>query len=162
MRATASILALATMLAGCATAPTSSLDAGAGTVATASVAAPASAAPTAAEADAFVQRAEEELARQSVLYNRAEWANLTYITDDTDALAAYFGARSTELGVKLANEAARYGEVEGLSYDTRRKLNLLRSAINLPAASTPGAAEALSATAVSLNSAYGKGKGTLG
>ena len=59
-----------------------------------------------AQAEAFVAQAEKELAAHSVLSSRAEWINRTYITDDTDALAAEFGARGTELSVRLAKGAA--------------------------------------------------------
>ncbi len=47
------------------------------------------AAPTAAEALAFLARAEKELADFNVINSRAQWVNNTYINDDTDALAAY-------------------------------------------------------------------------
>ena len=102
-------------------------------------AAPA-AVPTVAEADAFVARAEHELAEYSVINNRASWVNATYITEDTDALAAYFGTIGTEMQVRLAGEAAHYANVPGLSADTRRKLNLLRNGLTLAAPTTPGAA----------------------
>ncbi len=117
--------------------------------------------PTAAEAQAFVERAERELAELSVLRARAEWVNATYITEDTDALAAHFGTLATELGVRLANEAARYQDVPGLSYDTRRKLDILRSALVLPAPTTPGAAAELNRISTDLQSQYGRGRGTM-
>jgi peptidyl-dipeptidase A len=44
-----------------------------------------------------------------VIGGRAQWVNATYITDDTDALAAYFGTIGTEKGVAYAKEAARMG-----------------------------------------------------
>ena len=96
--------------------------------------------PTAADADAFVARAERELGEYSVINNRASWVNATYITEDTDALAAYFGTIGTEMQVRLASEAARYANVPGLNPDTRRKLNLLRNGLTLAAPTTPGAA----------------------
>ena len=98
----------------------------------------ASAAPTAAEADAFVARAERELAEFTVITARAQWVNATYITQDTDALAAHFGTIGTEMGVRFANEAARYQNVPDLSPDTRRKLNILRAGLTLPAPTTRG------------------------
>src|SRR5439155_6664199 len=52
-----------------------------------------------ASAEAFVAQAEKDLAAFSVLASRADWINRTYITDDTDALAAEFGARGTQLSV---------------------------------------------------------------
>ncbi|MBN8807350.1 MAG: M2 family metallopeptidase [Sphingomonas sp.] len=122
---------------------------------------PAAGAPSVADADAFVAKAEKELSDMSIQGNRAAWINATYITDDTDALAADVGARATELSVKLASEAAKYQNVAGLSFDTRRKLDLIRNGIVLPAPSTPGAADQLSTIATRLQSSYGKGKGTL-
>jgi peptidyl-dipeptidase A len=71
-----------------------------------STAVPAS--PSAAEADSFLARAEQELTDLSVLQSRASWVNSTYLTDDTDVLAAYFGARQTEMAVRFALEAARF------------------------------------------------------
>jgi len=116
---------------------------------------------TAADADTFVAKAEKDLADISVDANRASWINATYITDDTDAMAAEVGARQTELAVKYAGEAAKYLNVPGLSPDTKRKLDLIRNGITLPAPSRPGAADELSTIATRLQSEYGKGKGTL-
>ena len=125
-------------------------------------AAPAPApAPTAAEADAFVAKAEAEYEAFNALANRVAWINATYITDDTDALAAEYGARGTEMAVRFALEAARYANVKGLSPDTKRKLDILRTAITLPAPTRPGAAGELSELATRMSSGYGKGKGTL-
>src|SRR6266496_3130113 len=74
----------------------------------------------AAKAEAFIAQAEKELAAHSVLASRAEWINLTYLTEDTDALAAEFGARGTELSVRFAKGAAKFDRVKGLSFDIRR------------------------------------------
>jgi peptidyl-dipeptidase A len=118
-------------------------------------------AKSAGDAEAFVARAEKELADLSVLTNRAEWINATYITDDTDALAAEFGARTTQLSVRLAKGAAKFDGAGGLSFDVRRKLGLLKQSIVLPASDRAGAADELNVIATRLKSAYGKGKGTL-
>ncbi len=117
--------------------------------------------PTLADADAFVAQAEKELADFGVFNNQAQWINNTYITDDTDAVAARIGAQGTEMSVRLATEAARYMNVPGLSFDTKRKLDFLRGGLVLPAPTTEGAAQKLNDIATRLNSAYGKGKGTL-
>jgi peptidyl-dipeptidase A len=156
----ASVLALSLALAACATAdPNASAAPEQASRATPQERAGASA--TAAEADAFVARAEKELADLNVIQQRADWVNSTYITEDTDALAAHFGALNTELRVRLATEAARFADVSGLSYDTKRKLDLLRGSLTLPAPSTAGAAAQLSQITTRLQSTYGKGKGTL-
>jgi peptidyl-dipeptidase A len=152
-----SILALATLLAGCATASAQDMS----TASAQPAAAVAQTEPSAADADAFVARAEKELADLSVIGGRAAWVNATYITDDTDTLAAHFGTIGTETSVRLANEAARYVDVPGLSYDTKRKLDILRGGIVLPAPTSAGAAAELNTIATKLQSTYGKGKGTL-
>lgn len=118
-------------------------------------------APTAAEAAAFLANAEKAMFDHSLISSRADWINSTYITDDSDALAAYFGAIRTSMNVDYALEAAQFSTAPGLSEETRRRLNLLRTALTLPAPTTPGAAQALNDLATSLQSSYGKGKGTL-
>lgn len=120
-----------------------------------------SAAPSVAEAEAFLSRAEKDLFDFSVEGGRVAWINSTYITDDTDALAAKYGEIGTEKAVQYALEAAKYQNVPGLSATTRRKLDILRGGLVLPAPTTPGAAKELAEIATKLNSAYGKGKGTL-
>jgi peptidyl-dipeptidase A len=119
------------------------------------------AADAAGKAEAFIAQAEKELAAHSILANRAEWINRTYITEDTDAIAAEFGARGTELSVRLAKGAAKFDGVKGLSFDTRRKLDFLKQGIVLPAPDKPGAADELNVIATRLQSQYGKGKGAL-
>jgi peptidyl-dipeptidase A len=159
MRATVSVLALATLLAGCAT--SGARDSASSAPPPAPQAAAAREPLTPVGADAFVARAEKELRDYSIVNSRAQWVNNTYITDDTDALAAHFGTIGTEMAVRLAGEAARFNDVPGLGYDTRRKLDILRQGLVLPAPTTPGAAAELNEIATRLNSTYGKGKGTL-
>ena len=117
-------------------------------------------AATVAEADAFVASAEQQLSTYSDYAARVQWVNATYITDDTDALAARAGAEGTLLSVKLAKEAAKFNATAGLSPDTRRKLDFLKQGIVLPAPDASGAAEELNTIATRLQSTYGKGKGT--
>lgn len=121
----------------------------------------AASAGTAAEADAFVAAAEKELFDFSIYSAQVQWINATYITEDTDAVAARVGAIGTEKSVRLAKAAARFDKTQGLSFDTRRKLDILKQGIVLPAPSTEGAAAELNTIATRLQSAYGKGKGTL-
>src|SRR5687767_2652543 len=136
MKAQASLLALAAplCLAGCAAAsasqePATSSDAPPAQHASAPAQDAPAAAPTVADAETFVAMAERELSELSVIGARAQWVNATYITPDTDALATHFGTLGTELQVRLANEAARFANVPGLSYDTQRKLNILRTGL---------------------------------
>jgi peptidyl-dipeptidase A len=156
--ANVSILALA--LTACATAP-----AGPQPVATAALAEPLPPPPavndgpaTAEQARAFIERVEKDLLELSNISSRAQWVNSTHITEDTDALAAYFGTIATEKGVQYAKEAARYARAPGLDPDTARKLNILRGALVLAAPSTPGAAAELNTISTRLQSTYGKGR----
>ena len=118
-------------------------------------------APSAADADKFVAAAEKELGDFTIFNAQVSWINATYITDDTDAVAARVGAQGTEMQVRFANEAAKYQAIPNLSYDTKRKLDLLRGGLTLPAPTTAGAAVELNTLATRLTSQYGKGKGTL-
>ena len=155
MKFAASVSLAALALAGCAS--TSATQAA--PVAPAAAAEPGpGAAPTVADAQAFVAAVEKDLADLNVISQRAAWVNATHITDDTDALAAYFGTIGTEKGVKYASEAAKYAAVPGLDFDTARKLNILRGALVLAAPSTPGAAAELNDIATKLQSTYGKGR----
>lgn len=124
-------------------------------------AAAAAAKPTAADAEAFVAAAEKDGFDYTVSASRVFWINSTYLTDDTNALAAEVGAKGTEMQVRFALEAAKYKDVPGLSEETRRKLDKLRGGIVLPAPTTEGAAAELNTIATELQSIYGKGRGTL-
>lgn len=117
--------------------------------------------PTVADAEAFIASAERTLLEFSVDASRVAWINNTFITEDTDALSAKYGAEGTELSVQYALEAAKYRDVADLSAESRRKLDVLRGGLVLPAPTTPGAATELNEIATKLNSDYGKGKGTL-
>ncbi|TCJ39622.1 M2 family metallopeptidase [Parafrankia sp. BMG5.11] len=128
------------------------------------VAAPATALAypmTAAGAAQFVAAAEKDLFDYTVEASRVNWVNATYITHDTDALASQINAVGTEKSVRYALEAARYAALPGLDADVKRKLDILRNGIVLPAPTTPGAATELNTIATNLQSQYGKGKGTL-
>ena len=141
-------------------------------IASAAPAAAQNAAPAAATADAaypmtpqgaadWVAMVESEMGDFGVEYARVSWVNSTYITPDTDALAAKYGAQATEMSVRYANEAAKYAQVQGLDADVARKLDILRNGIVMPAPVRDGAATELNEIATSLNSQYGKGKGML-
>jgi peptidyl-dipeptidase A len=117
--------------------------------------------PTVEDVEKFLKQAEAALAAESIRVNRVQWVNSTYLTEDTDALAAEAAARQTELQVRLAIEAAKFDEVPGLSDEIKRKLTIMTGGIVLPAPTTAGAADELSTISTKLQSDYGKGEGTL-
>lgn len=104
---------------------------------------------------------EADFAEFSKDYSHVSWLNATYINHDSDTLAAKYGADYTLKAVGYANEAARYARIPGLDAVTIRKLDILRNGIGMPAPQRPGAAQELSEIATRLNSAYGRGRGTL-
>ena len=116
---------------------------------------------TAADADAFIAAAEKDLFDYTVEARQVNWVNSTYLTEDTDAMASRINAVGTEKSVKYALEAAKYANAAGLSADTKRKLDILRTGLVLPAPTKPGAATELNQIATDLQSQYGKGRGML-
>ena len=106
---------------------------------------------------AFVLDAEERLAEMSEYAGRVAWVRNTYIIFDTMWLEARANTEYTELGVELANAAARFNDVDA-DPETRRKLDILRQGLTLPAPDRPGAAAELSEIATRLDSTYATGK----
>ena len=162
MKLASSVSLIALTLAGCATTPPGAMPIADAPGAGEPVAAPADArvdgAMTPDGARAFVAAVEKDLFDLSTISARAGWVNSTYITDDTDALAAYFGTIGTEKGVQYALEAAKWSRVPGLDPDTQRKLNILRGGLVLAAPTTPGAAAELNTISTRLQSTYSKGR----
>jgi len=126
----------------------------------------AAAAPTAATqqypvtadgAAAFVAAAETRLATLSEEAARIQWTRATNITYDTMWLESRINAKYTETQVELANQAAAFNDVQ-VPDDVRRKLNLLRLGIVLPAPNRPGAANELADITTRLDSTYSVGK----
>jgi len=121
--------------------------------------APALAQPSATpeEAKAFIDKAEADLASLSQYVNKASWVRATYITEDTQWLEAKAGAEITNLATQLAIKAARY---DGVQTDpvTRRKLDILKRALVLPAPQRPGAADQMATIGSRMDSVYSTGK----
>lgn len=114
-------------------------------------------APDKAQAIAFIQDAEAQIAQLSIEANRAEWIYSNFITEDTAALSAAVGEKVSAASVKFATEAAKYANVE-LDPANARKLNILRSALVLPAPLDPAKNAELAQISSELNGLYGKGK----
>ncbi|MFZ5668311.1 MAG: M2 family metallopeptidase [Pseudomonadota bacterium] len=121
----------------------------------------APAAPTPAEAKAFIDKAEADLASLSQYVAKASWVRATYITEDTMWLEAKAGAEITELGTRLAIEAARF-DATPVDAATRRKLDILKRALVAPAPQRPGAADEMATIASRLDSTYSTGKFSYG
>ncbi len=120
-------------------------------------ASPPRGAPAAEEAAAFVERAEQELLERWIHAGRTGWVYSTYLTDDTERLAAEATRQLLAATRRLAQEARRF---EGLALpdDVARKLRLLKTSLPLVAPSDPGKQAELSEISTYLEGTYGKGK----
>jgi peptidyl-dipeptidase A len=114
-------------------------------------------APTAEEAEAFLEEAEARFLKSEVEAERAAWVQATYITHDSELVAARASERFIATTVELAQAAARFKDVE-LPEDSARKLELLRLALTLPAPADAAATAELAGITTSLESTYGKGR----
>jgi peptidyl-dipeptidase A len=109
----------------------------------------------------YVKDVEAKLMKQSIESARAEWIYANFITYDSERIYADAAAEYTQTLVDSAAGAAKFNRVEGLDYDTRRKLNVLRTGIVTPAPMREGAAAEVSDLKAKLEGIYGKGTGTL-
>jgi peptidyl-dipeptidase A len=117
------------------------------------VAAPA----TLEEARRFVQDAEARLLALSIESQRADWVKSTFITDDTETLAAQANQRRIAATTDLAKKATRFDGL-ALAADVARKLLLLKVSLDLPAPPDERKAEELTRIVAGMEGAYGKGK----
>ncbi|MEO6120019.1 MAG: M2 family metallopeptidase [Terriglobales bacterium] len=112
---------------------------------------------TPAEAEKFVKAAEKDLLDLSIKAARISWIQATYITDDTEALAAEANEALTKRVTELAEESTRYDGLK-ISADIQRKLKLLKLALSVPAPKNAAERSELTKINVSMESDYGKGK----
>ena len=112
---------------------------------------------------AFLAAAEKELQDYSDYAYRIAWVNSNFITDDTDWLNAWAGSAGTLISVRLANETKKFEGVT-LTPDQKRKMDILKAGMVMPAPSTGTAeqqkqvADELNTIMTDLQSTYGKGK----
>ena len=81
----------------------------------------------------------------------------TYITDDTESLAADANKDLIAATTEFAEQSKRFDGVD-LPADLQRKMKLLKLSLTLPAPSDPAEREELTKIAASMEGDYGKGK----
>lgn len=113
--------------------------------------------PSIEDARAFIEKAEADLETVWEHSARAAWVQANFITEDTEILAARANERATALTVRLANEAARFNDLD-LPDELERKLLLLRLALTVPAPSNPEETSELSRIQARMESTYGRGE----
>ena len=113
--------------------------------------------PTAEEARHFIESAENRLLDLWVRASRTEWVHETFITDDTEEIAADADQAVKAATAELAAQARRF---EGLTLpeDVARKFKLLKQSVDIPAPRDPALQQELAHINASLGSDYGKGK----
>jgi peptidyl-dipeptidase A len=114
-------------------------------------------APTAADADAFVASINAELRQKLPLANSASWLQSTYITEDSQKIAAKFGEEFLNLRARWLQEAKKFQGIEGLSPETARALALLKNT-NTPPPSDPAKQAELAKILSDMEANYGSGK----
>jgi peptidyl-dipeptidase A len=134
----------------------------AGSVALAACAGPASpgapaARPDAAATKTFLDRVNATMLKLGIAQNQGGWIQQTYITDDTDAVAARLNQEYIDAVARFAKEAAKYGQTEAPAPE-RRQLQLLKVSLVMATPADAKEAEELTTIMARLEAAYGKGR----
>ena len=119
--------------------------------------APAAAPPTAEDARRFAAQVNKDLKQLLSDMERAAWVQSTYITHDTEILAAHFHEKVLAYTSKAVKDATRFDGLE-LDAETARTLKLLKVSATLPAPSNETKRKRLAQLSSELSSLYGKGK----
>ena len=109
------------------------------------------------EAKAFIDAAEQKLLALNTDAQRADWIKDTYITDDTEAVAAIVDERAINATVGYAKQSTRF---DGLTLDpaTARKIKLLKLSLTIATPNDAKESEELTRIAAGMEGTYGKGK----
>jgi peptidyl-dipeptidase A len=110
-------------------------------------------------AAAFLADAESRILELTVESQQADWVRATYITPDTEALAARANTRLIGATVELAR-AARALDPATMSAEQRRKTELLRLSLPLVAPSNLAGARELTQRIATMEGTYARGRYT--
>lgn len=108
-------------------------------------------------AKAFLVEAEQRLSELREEGAHASWLAATYISYDSQIVRANASRRFTDLSVELANTAAIYNEL-ALEPDDRRKMNILKRLLTLPAPSDSSKSRELADIGAKMSAIYGAGE----
>jgi peptidyl-dipeptidase A len=113
--------------------------------------------PSAADAKAFLDGVNATMKTLGIEQGRAGWVQQTFITDDTEAIAARANQLAIDAAARYAKEAVKF-DTANVDAEQRRQLNLLKVGLVMATPSDPRESEELTKTTARLESAYGKGK----
>ena len=108
-------------------------------------------------ARAFLAKVNSDLLRLSESGNRAGWIQSTYITTDTEAMAAQAYEALLTAATQFAKDATRFQKTQVPAAE-RRQLELLRTSLTMAAPPDPKEAEELTRLAASMEGDYGRAK----
>ena len=108
-------------------------------------------------ARAFLAKVNSDLLRLTESGNRAGWILSTYITTDTEAMAAQANEALLTAATQFAKDATRFQKTQVPPAD-RRQLELLRTSLTMAAPPDPKEAEELTRLAASMEGDYGRAK----
>ncbi len=114
--------------------------------------------PTAAEAQAFVTRADAALREAWVARESAWWTYSTDITDAHAEAAAAADERAMAVQSALVAESVAYAKIPELDPEIARQIHLLRVSTALPAPTDPERRGELATLSSKLSGLYGTGK----
>ena len=109
------------------------------------------------EAREFMAAAEARLLDLWIQRDRAQWVQQTFITDDTEQLAARANEAVISANVELAKAATRFDGM-ALPAELARKMMLLKLGLTLPAPSDPAKTAELTRIAARMDGTFGKGE----
>src|SRR5262245_31010857 len=112
---------------------------------------------TAAEARKFLADVNADMLRLVTNGNRAGWVQSTFITHDTEILAAQANEQLVNAVTKYAKDARRFDKV-ALPPAERRQFDVLKNSLTISAPPDPKEAEEVTRIVASMEGAYGSGK----
>ncbi|HXU83927.1 MAG TPA: M2 family metallopeptidase, partial [Polyangia bacterium] len=121
---------------------------------------PAKGPPTAAEAKKFVDQVDADLKTLMVKSGTAEWIKDTYITDDTERMAAAVNEELLGYTTAAVRASRRFAKVKA-DADTARKIHLLQVSSSLAAPTDAKKRLELATLGAKLEGLYGKAKACL-
>ncbi len=113
--------------------------------------------PTVAGARAFFRHVNDELFKLTNASGRAGWTQSTYITPDTEVIAAQANEALVNASTAFAKKALRFDKLP-LSPGEQRQLYLMKNSLTLSAPPDPKEAEELTRLIASMEGLYGSGK----
>jgi len=100
---------------------------------------------------------EKRLMDLSIKSSRADWVRSTFITDDTEKIAAAANTDLIAATTEYAEQSKKFAGVD-LPVDLQRKMKLLKLSLTLPAPTDEAERKELTEIAAKMEGDYGKGK----